>query len=61
MFGWIARLLMVVSGVIASWFVARNELHFDVVQMVVAVILFTLIVFIFAFWPMIKTWLRKLF
>jgi hypothetical protein len=52
---------MVVSGFIASLFIARDELHYDVVQMVVAVILFTLIVFICAFWPKIKNWLKKLF
>ncbi|KTD00329.1 hypothetical protein OQJ19_16160 [Fluoribacter gormanii] len=53
------RLLLVVSGAIASWFVAHDELRFPIVQMVIAVILFTLIIGIIAFWPELKSWLKR--
>lgn len=53
---WIVRLLLVISGSIASWFVARDALNFAVVQMVIAVLLFTVVIFIAAFWSTIKNW-----
>lgn len=60
MFQWLLRLLFVISGSIASWFVGREELKFPVVQMVIAVILFTLIISIIAFWPEIKSWYKRI-
>lgn len=59
MLQWIIRVLLVVSGSIASWFVARDELNFAVVQMVVAVLLFTAIIAIIAFWPILKRWFKR--
>ena len=56
--GWIIRGLLVISGSIASWFVARDELKFAVVQMVIAVLLFTLVIAIAAFWPLLKNWFK---
>lgn len=50
MLGWIVRILMVVAGSITSWFVARDALNFNIIQMVVAVLLFTFAVLIVAFW-----------
>ncbi|MCE0723731.1 MULTISPECIES: hypothetical protein [Legionella] len=54
------RLFFVISGAIASWFVGREELKFPVVQMVVAVILFTLIISVIAFWPELKSWFKRI-
>lgn len=54
------RLLLVVSGSIASWFVAHDELKFPIVQMVIAVILFTLIIGIIAFWSELKGWFKRI-
>lgn len=51
--GWISRILFVIAGFITSCFVARDALNFDVIQMVVTVILFTTIIAIIAFWPML--------
>lgn len=50
MLGLIVRILMVVAGSITSWFVARDALDFSIIQMVVAVSLFTFVVMIAAFW-----------
>lgn len=59
MLDWIVRLLLVVSGSLASWFVARDALNFAVVQMVIAVLLFTLVIFIAAFWSTLKNWFKR--
>ncbi len=48
------RFLFVIAGSITSWFVAHDALHFPIVQMVIAVLLFTLLVLSIAFWPQIK-------
>ena len=58
MLSWLLRLLFVIAGFIASIFVARDALNFDIIQMVIAVVLMTLIVIIFAFWPEIKKLLK---
>jgi len=47
----IARLLLLLAAPIAALFVARDALKFDIVQMVVAVGLFTVFVAAIAFWP----------
>ncbi|STY29278.1 Uncharacterised protein [Legionella wadsworthii] len=60
MLQWLLRLLLVISGSIASWFVARDELNFPIVQMVIAVVLFTLFISIIAFWPELKNWLQRI-
>lgn len=60
MFGWIARLFFVIAGFIASWFIARTELHFPIIQMVIAVLLFTFFVGVVAFWPIIRDWFKRL-
>ncbi|EKD55214.1 MAG: hypothetical protein ACD_60C00024G0014 [uncultured bacterium] len=59
MLGWIVRVLLVLAGFITSLFVSRDALKFDVIQMVVAVLLFTLLVAIVAFWPMLKAWFMR--
>lgn len=59
MLDWIVRLLLVISGAITSWFVARDALNFAVVQMVIAVLLFTLVIFIAAFWSTLKNWFKR--
>ncbi|AUH73010.1 hypothetical protein CAB17_13860 [Legionella sainthelensi] len=48
--GWIIRILLVAAGSITSWFVARDALNFNIIQMVVAVVLITFLVIIIAFW-----------
>ncbi len=54
MIAWLVRFLMVIAGAILSLFVAREELNFETLQMVIAVVLFTLIITILAFWPALK-------
>ncbi len=56
MLGWLIRLFFVVAGFIASLFVARDALNFSIVQMVIAVMLFTTCVGLITFWPQIKAW-----
>lgn len=60
MLGWILRILLVVAGSISSWFVARDALNFTIIQMVVAVILFTLAVMIIAFWQELSVLIKRI-
>ncbi|KTC90277.1 hypothetical protein OQJ18_04655 [Fluoribacter dumoffii] len=59
MFQLLLRLLLVISGSIAGWFIARDELKFPIIQMVIAVILFTLVIVIIAFWPELKKLIKR--
>lgn len=57
--GWIIRILLVVAGLIASLFIERDALNFEVIQMTIATLLFAIVIFIIAFWPQIKMFLKK--
>lgn len=59
MLGWVVRIILAISAFITSWFVARDELKFDIIQMVVGVLLFSMFILIIACWPMIKNWKNK--
>ncbi len=58
--GLIARLLLVVGGLIASWFVARDALNFPVVSALVAMFLFVGLVALLAFRQTIVRRFREL-
>jgi hypothetical protein len=51
MISWIVRILMVVAGVVTSWFVTKDAPIFGVAQVMVALLLLTFIVAVLAFWP----------
>ena len=55
MVGWVVRVLLIIAGLITSFFVARDALNFEIIQMVVALMLFTLFIVIITFWPRLKT------
>jgi hypothetical protein len=48
MWRWMIRLIMVVAGMIAAWFVARDAPNFSIVQTVVAILLITALVALMA-------------
>ncbi len=50
-FSWIFRILLIIVGFIASWFVTRDSPQFGVFEMAVALVLIVLIVAVMAFWP----------
>lgn len=50
MLAWLIRILLVAAGFITSWFVATDSLNYSTIQMLIAVLLFTLIIIIIAFW-----------
>lgn len=54
--GWIAGAFLVIAGFITGLFVERDALNFEIIKMVVAVLLFTFLVLLIAFWPMLKKW-----
>jgi hypothetical protein len=49
--GWLARGLLIITGFVASWFVARDAPQFGLVQMAVALLLLVFVVWVLAFWP----------
>lgn len=60
MLGWMVRLFLALSGSITGWFVAHDSLHFDIVQMVIAILLITLVVFLIAFWSPLINWIKRI-
>lgn len=53
---WLIRPLLLLSAVIAGWFVAEDAVNFGVVQMAVAVVLIAVIVALAAFWEVLVDW-----
>jgi hypothetical protein len=56
MLAWIIRALLVLASLITSLFVAHDDLNYNVIQTIIAALLFTLLVSIIAFWPAFKAW-----
>ena len=52
-------MIMVVAGVIAGWFVARDAVNFNIVQMVVGVLLITALVALAVLWETFVEWLKR--
>jgi len=53
----VVGVLLFISGGITEWFFERETPRFGVVQMGIAILLLTLIIFALAFWP--GKWLRN--
>jgi hypothetical protein len=51
MVSWLFRVLLLVAGSITGFFAAKDSPNFGVVQMMVAIMLIVLVVFVLAFWP----------
>ena len=47
MFSWLIRLILIIAGVVAEWFIARDSPRFQLVELCVSIFL----VFVLAFWP----------
>lgn len=50
------RPIMLLAAAIAGWFVAEDAVNFDVIQMVVALFLITIVVAVAAFWETLSEW-----
>lgn len=48
---WIARIVLIVAGIVASWLVAKDAPYFRTLQLATAVLLVVLILVAIAFWP----------
>lgn len=55
---WLVRPLLLLSAVIAGWFVAEDAVNFGVVQMAVAIVLIATAVGLAAFWEVLADWMR---
>ncbi len=54
----IVRVLLVLSGTVTGWFVARDAPNFTFIQGMVSLVVIAVIVFVIAFWPV--RWTRRL-
>jgi len=55
---WVVRALLIVAGIVTSWFVAEDAPNYSVIRMTIAILLIMVAVFALAFWP--KHWTQKL-
>jgi hypothetical protein len=51
MISWLARGLLMISGTVAGWLIAKDAPQFGLVQAMVGLILLALFVAVVAFWP----------
>lgn len=59
MIGWLIRGLLFMAGIITGMLISKDDNHFEVVQMMVAIGLFTLLAAVLAFAPVVKQWRKK--
>jgi hypothetical protein len=57
----LARILLLMAGSITSFFIADDALNYKIIQMAIAVLLFTLLILIAAFWHNIQAFFKKMF
>jgi hypothetical protein len=57
--GLIARLALVLGSFVAGWFASPDADNFDILSFVAALFLFTLVVAIAAFWPVLLAWGKR--
>jgi hypothetical protein len=51
MLSWLVRLILILSGSILEWFVAKDSTNFSVLQGVLSIVLFTIVLLALVFWP----------
>ena len=51
MLGWLVRIILILSGTILEWFVAKDSTNFSVLLGVLSIVLFTMVLFALVFWP----------
>lgn len=51
---------MVLAGMVSSFFVTHDALNFQFIQMIIGIVIFTLIIFIIAFWPMLRDLFKRI-
>ncbi len=59
MIGWLIRGLLFMAGIITGMLISKDDNHFEVVQMMVAIGLFTLLAAVLAFMPVAKQWRKR--
>ena len=59
MIGWLIRGLLFMAGIITGMLISKDDNNFEVVQMMIAIGLFTLLAAVLAFAPMVKKFWKK--
>lgn len=53
------RPVMFLAAIVTGWFVAEDAVNFNVIEMVVALFLITIIVAVAAFWETLSDWVMN--
>jgi len=48
--GWVVRAVLIIAGIVTSWFLAKDAVNFPIVQMVIALLLMVFAVAVLALW-----------
>jgi hypothetical protein len=48
---WIARGILIIAGVVASWFMSKDSPQFIIMEAALAIFLIAFVVGVLAFWP----------
>lgn len=59
MIGWFIRILLMLGGVVASWFAGRQTASFPVLEAMFTLLLITVFVAIVAYWPFLVRFFGK--
>ncbi len=57
--GFIARILLLMGGLIAGLFVSKDAHNFPVLSMVFGILLLTVFVIVVAYWSTITSWFKR--
>jgi hypothetical protein len=56
---WLVRILLALAGVVAAWFVSRDDLRFSTIQFVVLLIMLLLACIIGFYFPKIRQFFKR--
>lgn len=56
MIGWLVRILMLAGGVVAGWFVPRDELGYTIIQFVVVLLIILAASVATLYLPVLRRW-----
>lgn len=51
---WLVRVVLFVAGIVAGWFIPRDQIGYDIVQFVVAILFLLVVSLIVLYFPRIK-------
>lgn len=56
---WLIRILMAVAGVVAGWFVARDQLGYTIMQLVILLLLGLVVAVLILYFPRLRRFFTR--